>query len=70
MKAHDKLRNVAHQIVEPVVDTRQNVDWFVIVPEIQRRRVVGHYVGCVKKKKNYDQAAVFKMNVQKTTEDN
>lgn len=33
VEAHHKLRDVAHQIVEPVVDSRQNVDWFVVVSE-------------------------------------
>lgn len=33
VKAHDKLRDVTHQIVKPVVHTCQNVDWFIVVPE-------------------------------------
>lgn len=33
MKTHDKLWDVAHQIVKPVVDTGQNVDWFIAVPK-------------------------------------
>lgn len=35
VKAHDKLWDVTHQIVEPVVDTCQNVDWLIVVPEKQ-----------------------------------
>lgn len=35
MKAHHKLRDVTHQIVEPVVDSCQNVDRFVVVSEKQ-----------------------------------
>lgn len=31
MKAHDKFWDVTHQIVEPVVNSCQNVDWFVVV---------------------------------------
>lgn len=33
VKAHDEFRNVAHQIVKPVVDACQNIDWFIVVPE-------------------------------------
>lgn len=33
VKAHDQFWDIAHEIVEPVVDTGQNVDWFIIVPE-------------------------------------
>lgn len=31
VKTHHKLRDVAHQIVKPVVDSCQDVDWFVVV---------------------------------------
>lgn len=33
VKTHDKFWNIAHQIVEPIVDTCQDVDWFIVVPE-------------------------------------
>lgn len=33
MKTHDEFWNVAHQIVKPVVNARQNVDWFIAVPK-------------------------------------
>lgn len=36
VEAHDQFWDIAHEIVEPVVDTCQNVDWFIIVPEKQR----------------------------------
>lgn len=32
METHDKLWYVAHQIVQPVINTSENVDWFVIIP--------------------------------------
>ena len=38
VKTHDQLGDIAHQIVEPVVDTCQNVDWFIVVPEKHRER--------------------------------
>lgn len=41
VKAHDELGDITHQIVEPVVDTRQNVDWFVVVPEKHSNKVRG-----------------------------
>lgn len=41
VKAHDKLGDITHQIVEPVVDTCQNVDWFVVVPEKHSNKVRG-----------------------------
>lgn len=31
VETHHKLWDIAHQIVEPVVDSRQDVDWFVVV---------------------------------------
>lgn len=39
MKAHDKLRDITHQIVQPVVNSCQNVDWFIVVPEKQSKKV-------------------------------
>ena len=33
MKTHDEFWDIAHQIVKPVVDACQNVDWFIVVPE-------------------------------------
>lgn len=33
VKAHDKLWDITHQIVEPVVNSCQNVDWFIVVSE-------------------------------------
>lgn len=33
MKTHDKLRDITHQIVKPVVNSRQNVNGFIIVSE-------------------------------------
>lgn len=33
MKTHDKLRNITHQIVKPVVNSRQNVNGFIVVSE-------------------------------------
>lgn len=33
VKAHDELWNIAHQIVQPVVNTCENVDWLVVIPE-------------------------------------
>lgn len=38
VKAHDQLWDIAHEIVEPVVDTCQNVDWFIVVPEKHRAK--------------------------------
>lgn len=38
MKAHDQFWDIAHQIVEPVVNTCQNVDWFIVVPEKHKER--------------------------------
>lgn len=35
MKAHDEFWDVTHQIVEPVVNSCQNVDWFVVVSKKQ-----------------------------------
>ena len=32
MEAHNQLRDVAHQIVQPVVDPSQDVDRLVVVP--------------------------------------
>lgn len=37
MKAHDKLRDVTHQIVKPVVNSSQNVNWFIVVSEKHRK---------------------------------
>lgn len=34
--AHDHLRYVAHEIVQPIVDASQNVYWLCHVPEFQR----------------------------------
>lgn len=39
MKTHDEFWDVAHQIVKPVVDTGQNVDWLIAVPENKKNRV-------------------------------
>lgn len=36
MKAHDKLRDITHQIVKPVVNSSQNVNWFIVVSEKHR----------------------------------
>lgn len=33
VKTHDKLWDIAHEIVEPVVDTCENVDWLIAVPK-------------------------------------
>lgn len=37
MKAHDKLRDITHQIVKPVVNSCQNVNWFIVVSEKHRK---------------------------------
>lgn len=39
MKAHDKLRDITHQIVKPVVNSCQNVNWFIVVSEKHRKKV-------------------------------
>lgn len=39
VKTHDKFWDIAHQIVEPVVDTCQNVDWLIVVPREQDEKV-------------------------------
>lgn len=41
VKAHDELWDITHQIVEPVVNTCQNVDWFIVIPEKHREEVGG-----------------------------
>lgn len=33
MKTHDKLRDITHQIVKPVVNSCQNVNGFIVVSE-------------------------------------
>lgn len=38
MKAHDKLRDITHQIVKPVVNSCQNVNWFIVVSEKHRKK--------------------------------
>lgn len=40
MKAHDKLRDITHQIVKPVVNSCQNVNWFIIVSEKHRKEAI------------------------------
>lgn len=40
MEAHDKFWDITHQIVEPVVNSCQNVDWFVVVSKKDRKSVV------------------------------
>lgn len=35
MKTHNQFWDIAHQVVQPVVNTCQNVDWFIAVPEKQ-----------------------------------
>jgi len=32
VKAHDQLRYITHQIIQPVINSCENVDWFVVVP--------------------------------------
>lgn len=39
MKAHDKLRDITHQIVQPVVNSCQNIYWFIVVSEKHRKEV-------------------------------
>lgn len=39
MKTHDKFWDIAHQIVKPVVNSCQNVDWFIVVPEKHGKKV-------------------------------
>lgn len=39
MKAHDKLRDITHQIVKPVVDSCQNVNWFIVVSAKHKKKV-------------------------------
>lgn len=38
VKTHDKFWDVTHQIIKPVVDTCQNVDWFIVVPEKKQKQ--------------------------------
>lgn len=38
METHDKLWYIAHQIIQPVIDTSENVDWFVVIPKSKEKQ--------------------------------
>lgn len=38
METHDKLWYIAHQIVQPVINTSENVNWFVVIPKSREKK--------------------------------